>query len=149
MSYCRFSSMNWMCDVYVYEDVYGGWTTHVAARRRAFPPVPDLMTGTARWPRFGGEWSKEQRRVIYPSRLHAFGASIVYGFLAFWHNRIHMGSLRLIPWRRIGLPFDGEHFNDNTPGDCAGRLEALRMMGYRVPQYAIDALRAEQTGDQP
>lgn len=143
MSYCRFSSMNWMCDVYVYEDVSGGWTTHVAARRRRFAPIPDVPWGSL--PRFGSEWSPERRCMVYPSLLHAAGARIVYGFVAFWHNRIHMGSLRFIPWRRIGLPFDGERFNDNTPGECAGRLEALRMMGYRVPQYAIDALREEQS----
>lgn len=45
MSYCRWSSMNWMCDVYVYEDVDGGWATHVAGRRRAIPPIPDLLAG--------------------------------------------------------------------------------------------------------
>ena len=33
MSYCRWSSDGFMCDVYVYEDCYGGWTTHVASRR--------------------------------------------------------------------------------------------------------------------
>lgn len=144
MSYCRFSSMNWMCDVYVYEHVAGGWATHVAGRRRMFPPIPDLMGAAFRLRLFKGQWSQEQRRMVYPSRLHAIGASIVYGFVAFWHNRIHMGSLRLIPLRRIGLPFDGETFNDDTPGECANRLEALRFHGYRVPQYAIDALREEQ-----
>ena len=44
MSYCRFSSDDWQCDVYVYADVAGGWTTHVAAVRFVFdkelpPPV--------------------------------------------------------------------------------------------------------------
>lgn len=29
MSYCRWSSDNFKCDVYVYADVSGGWTTHV------------------------------------------------------------------------------------------------------------------------
>ncbi len=33
MSYCRFSSDGFMCDVYVYKDTSGGWTTHVAATR--------------------------------------------------------------------------------------------------------------------
>lgn len=33
MSYCRFSSGDSPCDVYVYEDFIGGWTTHVAWRR--------------------------------------------------------------------------------------------------------------------
>jgi hypothetical protein len=33
MSYCRWSSNDFQCDVYVYEDVAGGWTTHVACNR--------------------------------------------------------------------------------------------------------------------
>ena len=45
MSYCRWSSMNSMCDVYVYEDDAGGWTTHVAAKRRILPPIPSLPLG--------------------------------------------------------------------------------------------------------
>ena len=33
MSYCRWSSSDWKCDVYCYEDVNGGYTTHVAGSR--------------------------------------------------------------------------------------------------------------------
>lgn len=39
MSYCRWSSDRNQCDLYCYEDVHGGWTTHVAGRRRE--PIPD------------------------------------------------------------------------------------------------------------
>lgn len=38
MAYCRWSD----CDVYVYEDVSGGWTTHVAARRNAAGKAPPI-----------------------------------------------------------------------------------------------------------
>lgn len=46
MAYCRWSSDNFQCDVYVYEDVKGGWTTHVAGSRRKYlytlpPGLPD------------------------------------------------------------------------------------------------------------
>lgn len=34
MSYCRWSSDNFECDLYCYSDVNGGYTTHVAGRRR-------------------------------------------------------------------------------------------------------------------
>ena len=30
MSYCRWSSNDFQCDLYIYSDVNGGWTTHVA-----------------------------------------------------------------------------------------------------------------------
>lgn len=36
MSYCRWSSDDFQCDVYVYEDVYDGWATHVANFRRQY-----------------------------------------------------------------------------------------------------------------
>jgi hypothetical protein len=43
MSYCRWSSDNYACDVYVYENIYGGWTTHIAKYRRKHSyPCPSL-----------------------------------------------------------------------------------------------------------
>jgi hypothetical protein len=51
---------------------------------------------------------------------------------------------KLVP---IGLPHDNESFIDCCPGDCAERLELLKGLGYHVPQYAIDSLRAEATGE--
>ena len=43
MSYCRWSE----CDVYVYADVNGGWTTHVAARRNIHGKGPPVTGDTA------------------------------------------------------------------------------------------------------
>ena len=150
MSYCRWSSMNWMCDVYVYEDCAGGWTTHVAGRRRMIPPIPDI-TGSRlsmaihRWS--GCDWDKETRSLVYPKPVRGAIYRLWSVFAVFWHNRIHMVSLRVIPLRNIGMPEDGETFTDKTPEECAGRLEGLMAAGYRVPQYAIDNLRAEVAGD--
>lgn len=141
MSYCRWSSMNWRCDVYVYESCSGGWMTHVAGRRRAVPPIPDLPLSLV--PNFGGTWNQETREFDYPTRWRKVAARMFFGFWAWWHNRIHMGSLHLIPLRPIGLPHDGESFNDDTPGECAERLQRLRQLGYIVPQRTIDALLAE------
>lgn len=45
------------------------------------------------------------------------------------------------PREVIGLPHDGDMFVDDTAAECVDRLEALRDIGYRVPQDAIDALR--------
>lgn len=146
MSYCRWSSMNWMCDVYVYEDVSGGWTTHVAGRRRAIPPIPDLMGGRLsmalhRWSK--AEWDKETRGIVYPYKLRGFVYRRWCGFVAFWHKWVHGLTLDLIPLRDLGLPHDGDTFNDEYPSICANTLEYLRSVGYKVPQYAIDALRSE------
>lgn len=152
MSYCRWSSMNWRCDVYVYEDVGGGWTTHVAGRRRLLPAIPDLLGSKLSmrlrsW--VGVYWDRETRKMIYPYRWRALLYRPWTSFLSFWHNRVHMGSLHLSPLRPIGLAHDGESFNDPTAGECADRLESLRDLGYIVPQYAIDALRKEQANPEP
>lgn len=146
MSYCRFSSNNWMCDVYVYESVYGGFQVHVAGRRRPIRPIPDLVGGrfslaVHRWS--GAEFDKDTHKVRYPQAWKGFICGLWYTFATFWHNKIHMGSLRLIPLREIGLSRDGGSFVAETPDECADLLEDLRKEGYVVPQYAIDALREE------
>lgn len=145
MSYCRWSSDNWNCDVYVYESVYGGWQTHVAGRRRMFPPIPDLIGGrvsTALHAWSGVTWDKERRAMVYPRTPACYAYRAWLLFATLWH-RMHMLTVRLIPLRPIGLPHDGATFIDETPGECASRLESLRALGYRVPQRVIDALRSE------
>lgn len=113
MSYCRWSSDDFQCDVYVYEDCCGGWTTHVAEKRRIpvekFPKEVSMSNIK--------KWIKRNEKV----------------------NKIIDKS----PLVKIGLPYDGETFNDPTPRDCANRLIELREIGYNVPQYAIDALLEE------
>ena len=143
MSYCRFSSMNWMCDVYVYEDCSGGWTTHVASNRAIFPPVPEIT-----WPRPFGvlEIDKATMRIIYKNKFYEILNNIR---LYLWSKsrRINMFCIRLIPKKKIGLQYDGQTFNDPTPLECAERLEMLKRIGYRVPQYAIDNLREENDSE--
>jgi hypothetical protein len=146
MSYCRFSSDNWKSCVYVYEHFDGGFVTHVAGRKRVFPPIPDIPLS---WiPRFGGEFSRATRRVTYPTRWRSVAASCFCRFYALWH-RLSMWSVGVIPLRDIGLPHDGDAFSDETANECADRLESLKALGYHVPQYAIDALREEAAGAHP
>jgi hypothetical protein len=114
MSYCRFSSDDCQCDVYCYEDVSGGWTTHVASKRVVFDvPLPPP--------------------VEYVPHAEAFFARL----------EAVRDIVKLSKRVPIGLPYDGESFNDPTPGEAADRLEMLRDAGYRVPQSAIDMLREE------
>jgi hypothetical protein len=114
MSYCRWSSDDFQCDVYVYEHVHGGWTTYVAGRRCVLAeplPAPVSLQDDP------DAWFARRKRVMEM-----------------------VDAAELVD---IGLPHDGESFSDLTPNDCADRLEGLRAMGYVVPQYAIDALREE------
>jgi len=116
MSYCRWSSDDFRCDVYVYEDVCGGWTTHVAGNRIVgeIPRVPDITTAPQ------DEWARAYQKQT-----------------AFLDGAKH---------EPIGGPHDGETFNDPSPSECADRLDSLRADGYTVPQHAIDELRDEAKG---
>ena len=140
MSYCRFSSDNFRCEVYVYAHCDGGYVTHVAGNRFIIPPIPEppLSLIISR----GGEFSREQRRVVYKRRIDAAIANIT-ARIYIWLRKPHDWSLAMFPRRDIGLPCDAASFSDDTASACADRLENLRRIGYRVPQYAIDALRAE------
>ncbi|HET8685115.1 MAG TPA: hypothetical protein VFM18_00465 [Methanosarcina sp.] len=140
MSYCRFSSNNSMCDVYVYKDCYGGFTTHVAGNKFIIPPIPEpsISMIVVR----GAEWDKKSRKLIYQRKRDEVIANItarLYGMLSLPHK----WSMRIMPRKNIGLPHDGESFNDSTARECAERLIEFRNIGYNVPQYAIDALMEE------
>lgn len=41
----------------------------------------------------------------------------------------------------IGLPYDGETFDDGSAAEMLARLLDLRKVGYRVPEDAIESLR--------
>lgn len=114
VSYCRWSSDDFQCDVYVYEDVGGGWTTHVAGSRyvhqKEMPPLISFLADP-------DGWFKRHEEV--------------------------KGLIDAAGMETIKLPHAGESFNDPTPQACADRLESLRALGYIVPQYAIDTLREE------
>ena len=115
MSYCRWSSDDFQCDIYAYEHVYGGFVTHVAGNRVVFSePLPPEVP---------------------------FQKEFITEYIARHQKVLEMvGEATRVP---IGLPHDGEDFDDPDADACADRLEYLRSLGYRVPQYAIDALREE------
>lgn len=118
MSYCQWSDDDCACDVYCYADVAGGYTTHI---RKARPVLDTELPPPVPFDRERAEeWLARHSKVME------------------WRDTAE--------YRPIGLPHDGETFNDPTPGECADRLEWLRGLGYNVPQYAIDALR-EETAD--
>jgi hypothetical protein len=116
MSYCRWSSNDFQCDVYVYESVNDTWTIHVAGNRIVYTdrlpdPVPFDQDHLE-------EWSARYRKVM------------------------HMVELaERVP---IGLPHDGETFECETPGEAADTLQKLLDLGYWVPTEVIKELREEE-----
>ena len=120
MSYCRFSSDDFMCDVYVYETIHGGFQVHVAGNRLVYKepippevPIPEKNEGPE-FEAFVSRYRTMQRMRDEAEREY------------------------------IDLPYAGDTFGFSSAGECANKLEELRTLGYNVPQYAIDALREEQ-----
>lgn len=113
MSYCRWSSDNWKSDVYVYGDVSGGITCHVAGNR-IVGDIPEV-------PAIGSVSEEEWRKAMQASREYMDKAAHV----------------------AIGLSLDGKSFNEPDEAAMAARLLQLRAEGYSVPQHAIDALLEE------
>lgn len=104
MSLCRWSSMNWKCDLYCYYDCNGGITTHVA-KSRIVGDVPEVHPS--------------QGKLKQPIKKQ---------------NDFLKAAQRL----PIGLPHDGETFNDPDLESFNGRLTYLRDLGYVFPDELFD-----------
>ncbi len=119
MSYCRWSSDDFQCDVYVYESE-DGYVIHVASNRLFWlVPLPKPYTG------YGDEFDFED-----------------------WYQRHRtvrdlMDSPDTHTIAPIGLPHDGETFIEDDAEEAAARLVELQKLGYQVPDYAIEELREE------
>ncbi|MDP9203477.1 MAG: hypothetical protein M3P26_16340 [Gemmatimonadota bacterium] len=115
MSYCRWSSDNWRCDLYCYQDISLGYTTHVAGNRVVgdIPQEPDWALLVIDLPRFGRE-----------------------------HAAV-MAFLDTAERRPIGLPHDGATFHDPDLASFLSRVTELRKIGYNVPDYVFDEIREE------
>lgn len=134
MSYCRWSSDGHNCDVYVYEDVSGGFTCHVAARRivnlHEAPHVPNFGD----YESFKNGKTSDEDLKDFMQKYHE------------WMQWLDHKAVR----EPIGLEFDGKSFNVETATGMGNELSLLKMQGYNVPQYAIDALFEEgkENGEQ-
>ncbi len=133
MSYCRWSSDDWQCDVYVYEDASGGWTCHVANRRHVFDDTypgefgfPRLVQGS---PGYHLAW---QGWFANHSACHR------------WMDKHMDDESRWLDLSQVSPKYAGTHHNLGSPGDMALLLVAMKADGLLVPQYAIDALVEEQ-----
>ncbi len=113
MSYCRWSSDNWQCDLYCYEDCYGGITTYMASNRIVgdIPEVPDILTT-----------EPEVFVKAYKKQLN-------------WLEKAEREP--------IGLPYDGQRFNDRTYKSFLERLLHLRETGYNFPDYVIERVKEQ------
>ena len=116
MSYCRWSSCNFGCDLYIYADAGGGWTIHVAGNR-VRGKVPEIVWPVDKSPDAGDRFVAS----------HSFQMEFVMN----------------APREPLGLPHAGESFYLPTAAACADRVEELMALGYCVPAYVVRDLRKE------
>lgn len=118
MSYCRWSSIGGQCDLYVYADVSGGVTIHIASYRRVLTddvpkdPTPDMINEVIS----PEEWSR------------------------LWKER--NAILNACELRPIGLSRDGQSFNLDFD-EAADLIADLRAEGYLMPDGLEDEVRED------
>lgn len=124
MSYCRWSSDNFKSDLYVYANVSGAWTIHVAGRRYVgpVPDVPDI-------------------------RGLADGSVSVDDYTQ--ACRLRSAWMEEHGTEPIDLPYAGETFDTVGPAECADKCEELAALGYHVPAWVVPDLRQEAAALSP
>lgn len=129
MSYCRWSCDDGYSDAYVYEDVSGGWTTHMASYRHQ-PNAP-----------------KSALTVLFEAREANFDEDATH--------RLYMEAqkerdewVEKNPPIEIDHPDAGVSFNHATPKLCAENLIRLSKAGFHIPEHAINALLEESKEEQ-
>lgn len=113
MAYCRWSSMNYSCDLYVYEHVDGGWMIHVAGNRVVgeIPPMlplgePDVDT-----------WLKKHEE--------------------------QMKFLQEAEREKIGGPSDQATYGCDTLEEVREHLTRLRSEGYVFPEDLMERIERD------
>lgn len=114
MSWCRFSTIcenNISSSLYIYEDVAGGVTIHIAARKRIneelAPRMPNLADVTP------AEW------ITANHKREDFLEDIA-------------------PLVEIDLPYAGETYNFNDKEELLKFLYNLKELGYNFPEYVFE-----------
>ena len=114
MSYCRWSSDNFKCDLYCY-GCDTGYVTHVA-RNRIVGDVPTIHT-----------------RALLDGAREEFNKSL----------KMHDEFLDTCERVSIGLEHDGKCFVDRCLEDFRDKIVELIEMGYRVPDYVLEEIDEE------
>jgi hypothetical protein len=130
MSYCRWSSDNWHCDLYCYEDTDGGITTHVADNRI----VGDIPKANLY------ETLLDSEKVV-DQVMDRLTERKIKDYMEAQQRQSKF--LRTCKHKKIGLPHDGETFNDPDYESFLERLLHLREVGYKFPDYVIKTVKED------
>lgn len=121
MSYCRWSSDDFRCDLYVY-GASDGVVIHVASMRYDVP-VAD-----------------------YPPPMELDADNIEAWMV---RHRTVMALIAAAPKVAIGLPYDGESYYGLTEHEAAEKVRELIRVGYRCDPSVADDLEAEAPAGTP
>ena len=124
MSYCRWSSSNFNCDLYCYADCAGGYTTHIAGCRWRL------------WHRIYA-WVVDRRIDLGDCKIRMPRKSYINLIWRLPHWLTH---------KKIRLPGAGETFNDVTLETFRDRIKRLVGLGYKVPWYVLKNIEEEIEG---
>lgn len=117
MSYCRFSSLNWGCDLLVFDGATG--ITILVATHRYFsdtpcPPMDPLPAGD----------DPDFAKKVTSTMMAAYDA-----------QKEWVAKARPV---LIGLPYDGAEYHGLDREEAAEVLANLMAAGYRMPHYLIE-----------
>lgn len=122
MSYCRFSTDDFQCDLYLYEDCNGGWTWHIAGNRAQI----DVAS-------LGPKPKWEQTDMFYRKWIE--------------RDQKLMSMLSDCPRVDIDHPLAGKSGNCDTLGELLDFLIQIKSEGIRFPDYVLDVVREEMESD--
>ena len=131
MSYCRWSSNNFRCDLYCYESEEG-FMTHVASNR-VVGDIPEASLDFLRDPNGSSSEVVMDRLTNYDAKWKKYIEDY----------KAQMKFLETAEREPIGLPYDGESYCDKTLEEFLQRLLHLRETGYIFPDYVLEAVREE------
>lgn len=122
MSYCRFSSNDWQCDLYCYM-TEGGFMVHIASTRTVF---------------------KEKLPAIVKLEMDANGLPTKDYTERLWHRHREVQRIKSesdsVP---IGLPYDGQNFFADNIYDFKNTIKMLIDAGYRGTDTLLEAIEEE------
>lgn len=123
MSYCRWSSMDFACDIYAYESVGDFWQIYVAGNRVLgdIPKMPNMPAHDA---------PEHERHQWIEDYVKASKAQSEW--------------LQTAEREEITLPYAGASIECATLDEFEAKLHELRALGYRFPDHVFEEIALDR-----
>lgn len=114
MSYCRWSSDNYNCDIYAYESCYGGYEIHIASSK------------------YEGEIPKLDYNLL---------ATDMVEFTK--QRKAQLEYLKDCGTKELNLKYAGENLGAETLEEFENLMLELKEIGYDIPDYVFETIKLE------